>query len=45
MDCCEHRESYYLGEGLMECCACGHLGELSDEHGGIAGWRQLEGEL
>lgn len=35
----------YLGQGLVECSACRHLGELPDEHGGVAGWRQLKGEL
>lgn len=29
----------------MEGSACCHLGELSDEHGGIAGWKELEGDL
>lgn len=29
----------------MECCACGHFSQFPDEHGCIAGWWQLEGEL
>lgn len=45
LECCHHSESGYLCERLMKRCSCCHLGELPDEHGGIAGWRQLKGEL
>lgn len=37
--------SRYLSEGFVECCACGHFSQFPDEHGCIAGWWQLEGEL
>lgn len=35
----------YLGEGLVEGRACRHFGELPYEHGGVAGGRQLKGQL
>lgn len=35
----------YLGEGLVERRACRHFGEFPDEHGSVAGGRQLKGEL